>query len=131
MHRITYEHEFLNELDKLIAKIGTNEIYFHYESLPADVIASGFRTQVQDRQILISLQLEAPQDEANSVFLFSLPPEDTCQYHEFEDENGDLCLTIAFPYCTHRPLNETPISVLRLSTKYALLDHEHSAPVVQ
>jgi Reverse transcriptase (RNA-dependent DNA polymerase) len=117
---VLYEYEYLRELEKLIAKAGPNEIFVRYEFPAGILFASGFRPKVSQRRILIPLQLKSPSDLANSVFLFSLPEEEVSQYRRFEDHNGELCLSVAFPHCDRHPLNESGIAVLQVATKQEL-----------
>jgi hypothetical protein len=129
-HAVDYENEWLGLLHKLIAKAGEGEIYVLYTFPDGRLATTGFLPSVNERWLVILLQPQAPSGLAGGVLRLHLPPEDTAQYWQYEDENGDMYLSVGYSYL-NLPLEDDQVAHIELATKPELLDPEVNAPLVQ
>lgn len=113
---IDYEHEWVEELKGLATKAGDKDIYVQY-SFPAGYLAAtGFRLQVNERTIQILLQRQSPSGLANAYLELSLPEEETAHYRKAVGDDGNVFLSVTYPYCTHHWRPGVELAEIRLST---------------
>jgi hypothetical protein len=117
-------------LHKLIAKVGEGEIYVRYTFPDGRLGTTGFLPSVNERWFVIPLQRQAPSGLADGVLQLHLPPEDTAQYWQYEDENGEMYLSVAYSYL-NLPLEDDQVAQIELATTLELLDSEVNAPLLQ
>jgi len=119
---INFEHEWVEEFHRLCEKAGDSEIYVEYLFPAGHLFATGFQPQVNGKKIEILLQPQEPLDSASAYLSLDLPDEQTALYRR-ETRNGEIYLSITYPYCDHNLLPNVPTAEIRFSTSADLL-HE-------
>ena len=125
---LLFEHDWLQRLEELSAKVGEDEIYVRYVFPDGRLDAIGFPPSVDERWIVIPLQSGSHKGSPGAVLRLHLPLEDEAQYRQHEDENGEMYLSVAY---LDRPLEGRQVTRLELATKPELLDSAVNAPPIQ
>ena len=131
MEDVLYEHQFLAELQRLIAKVGDKEVYVRYTFPGGLLVVTGFQPGITERTIIILLQRDQSTGLGNGALQLVLPAEETAVYRRFEDEHGELFVSVAYPYCDLRPLEDAQIAVIELATVDGLVDPAVNSPTLQ
>jgi hypothetical protein len=131
MEDVLYQHQFLAELQRLIAKVGDKEVYVRYTFPGGLLVVTGFQPGITERTIIILLQRDQSTGLGNGALQLVLPAEETAVYRRFEDEHGELFVSVAYPYCDLRPLEDAQIAVIELATVDGLVDPAVNSPTLQ
>jgi hypothetical protein len=119
---ILYEHEWVEELNKLIAKAGDRDVYVEYLFPAGYLLATGFQPQVDERKIRILLQRQSPSGSASALIELSLPAEESAVYRGHVSEGGERFVSVVYPYCSHNNLLGVQLAEIRISTSAELLN---------
>ncbi len=119
---ILYEHEWVKELGKLVAKAGDREVFIEYIFPAGYLLTTGFQFRVDGRAIHVLLQRESLSDSANGVLELSLPEEESAQYRRVVSEEGEIFASVVYPYCNHNRLPHVPLAEIRVATSVELLE---------
>lgn len=119
---ILYEHEWVEELRKLATKAGDKDIYVEYSFPAGSLFATGFQLQVDGRTIQIPLQRESPSGLANAYLQLFLPEEESAHYKKQVSTEGEIFLSVKYPYCDHNFRPDVALAEIRISTSAELLN---------
>jgi hypothetical protein len=124
------ELQWVAELKKLHTKAGGKPIYVGYQFPAGCLSATVFQLEVRERTIHAHLQPQSPSDSASLYLELYLPEEETAHYR-IQSKNGEICLSVAYPYCGHFLRSGVPLAVIRFQTGDAALTFAEAESLVQ
>jgi hypothetical protein len=95
-----YEDQFMEKLQEMIAKFSENGIVLRYAFPAGTFQAVVYQLHLHGRKIRALLQ-QPPSDSRYRVIELDLPDEETAMYRSFEDGQGGMYLSVAYPQCNH------------------------------
>jgi hypothetical protein len=124
------ERVWVEGLEELRTKVGEGEIIVEYLFPAGYLFATGFQLEKNERKIRILLQRQSPSGSASAFLELFLPAEETARYRVMRSLEGELYLSVTYPYCSHNRLPNVPLAEIRISTSAALLSFAASESLV-
>lgn len=128
---LTYEHEWIAELEKLIQATGDNAVYVRWIGRHGSLLAIAFPPRIDGRRIGILLPPQASSGFQGGDITFVLPEEEECSYQKVSDEHGHICLVLKYPHCDIHSREHFVYSELAIATKPELLNGARSSAPLQ
>jgi len=117
-----YEHEWVAELQRLASKAADKDISVQYIFPAGSLLANGFRLQVCERKIQILLQRQSPSGSVDLLLQLSLPAQESAHYQKKTSEDGEVFLSVTYPYCDHMFLPNVPRAQIQIASKLEFLE---------
>jgi hypothetical protein len=100
---LLFEHRWIEEFSAFAGKAAERSVYVRMSSPVCFFVATGFRPELDDERVVILLQREPVSGLADGVLQFFLPAEENSQYLKRETDDGEIALSIRYPYCDFHP----------------------------
>jgi len=128
---LTYERDWIAELQVLIDTTGEREMYVKWRWRHGNLLAIVYPPRIDGHRIGILLPPQEALGFLGGEITISLPEEEECVYQKISGGPGQTCLTLQYPHCDAHPRQYFEISRFAIATTPELLDDAMSETLVQ